>query len=810
MHLNKLIMRNFKKFRRAEVEFQDGLTGIVGSNGTGKSTIVEAIAWALYGNRASSIKRDFIRNAHGGESDPVEVRLTLSLGKQELVIFRAMKGKGLMPEAVLILDGQRIAAGTKEVDLRLEEILKISYQDFMKTFYARQKDLDNLLKEGGVGKREYLLKLLGLDDIKEQAIEEIKSDRASLEEQKSRLAGALAEVGDVSARLESAAGEILAAEKGREEAERRWANLQDEVEKKRTELEAMAEKRRQQGLLAERAKGLEATDRELNETIRAAEKRLLEIAVSKKRLSEIQPMLERLACILDRLEILQPKRVVYEETARSIAREEAAMQGEKKALAESRRSLLDLGRDAAMLEELRPREDEHTQLQGRLLALEGLRDRHNEMRSRLKEEAVREQAIDFNLSRTRTLIGDLHKALARRGEIASCRKEETRFKIELAELSRQRQLQTDLDGLLARKRGQEEHLARLKSEAGKARRDLEALGNIEEREAQLRRQDRDLDQLGGELNRVLSDLRGNYKIQELTLAEAERSIKKVTALGAEGLCPTCERPLEGQRDLLIKKYEASAAKAGVELKKLAARVASQKELIEGATKSRSNLARAFDELNAQKSRRSALQADLKSLALQMHESQTEINEISAGIEGLGTVSFDTVKLEKAETALKALAPLVLEYAGLCLRLEDLPGLEVEIDRLQSDQAALKERQGQLVRQIEALGYKESDYIEARKRQVTLKPLHDRFLSLRERARQIPAIEERIKKQETEIVRLDKSLKALQDSQRDLGYNPHEYETLFKEKKDLAAAESEAQKIRVLIAGEIEIKERQAA
>ncbi len=62
MHLNKLVMRNFKKFRRAEVEFQDGLTGIVGSNGTGKSTIVEAIAWALYGNRASSIKRDFIRN----------------------------------------------------------------------------------------------------------------------------------------------------------------------------------------------------------------------------------------------------------------------------------------------------------------------------------------------------------------------------------------------------------------------------------------------------------------------------------------------------------------------------------------------------------------------------------------------------------------------------------------------------------------------------------------------------------------------------------------------------------------------------
>lgn len=149
MHLNKLFMRNFKKFRRAEVEFQDGLTGIVGGNGSGKSTIVEAIAWSLYGSRASSIKKDFIRNSLAGEGDPVEVKLSLSLGKRELEIYRSMKGKNMIPEASLLLDGQRIAAGTKEVDQRLEDILKISYQDFMKTFYARQKDLDNLLKEGG-------------------------------------------------------------------------------------------------------------------------------------------------------------------------------------------------------------------------------------------------------------------------------------------------------------------------------------------------------------------------------------------------------------------------------------------------------------------------------------------------------------------------------------------------------------------------------------------------------------------------------------------------------------------------------------
>jgi len=810
MHLNKLVMKNFKKFRHAELEFSDGLTGIVGSNGSGKSTIVEAIAWALYGNRASAIKRDFIRNARARESDAVETRLTLSLGKQELVIYRAMKGKGLMAEAFLVLDGLRIATGSKEVDTRLEEILKISYQDFMKTFYARQKDLDNLLKEGGMGKREYLLKLLGLEDIKENAIMQIKANRDSLEEQKSWLAGALAETGDVEARLENASLEILSGEKGLQEADKSRSRLQEAGEKRRQELEAMAEKMRRHGLLVERIKGQEIADKELKETAKAEELRLFEIDACKKRLSDLQPMLERLAGIRDRLEILRPKREVYEETARHAAAQDAALQGEKKAFAESQRRLLELDKDAAMREELLPREEEHTTLQASLLALEALRDKHNEMQARQKEEAVREQAIGANLSRTKTLIDDLHKSRARQKEIASCQEEEKRCKSELAEQVLQRELQKELDGLLARNNAQEERLARLRSEAAKARAEMEPLQVIEEKEALLRRQDKDLDQLVSELALLLADLRGSYKVEELALAEAERSIKRVMVLGAEGLCPTCERPLQGQRDLLIKKYENSATVAKAEREKLAGIIAAQTEKMEGATRSRSNLRRAFDELNAQKSRRSALQADLRNLALQMHESQTEQKDISTRIEGLGTVSFASGKLEKVEAALKALGPLVLEYAGLSLRLEGLPGLENEIAQREKELAAIKERQEKLKLQIEALGYAESDYLEARKRETYLKPRHDRFLQLSERAAQIPVLRERIKRQEQEIERLDLELKALHLSQKDLGYHPQEYEALSAEKKDLGAMEKEAQKIRLLVAGEIEAGERLAA
>ena len=202
MQLVSLSMRNFKKYRHADLEFQNGLIGIVGSNGAGKSTIVDAIAWALYGSKASTIKRELIKNAYARENEPVVVKLGININNQDYIIYRAMKGKGLSPEAKLFSGTKIIAVGSREVDQKIEEILRISFDDFMKTFYARQKDLDNLLKEGGIGKREYLLKLLGLEDIRESAIEKIKSDQSGLNDQKNRLSGALEQIGDVDKHIE--------------------------------------------------------------------------------------------------------------------------------------------------------------------------------------------------------------------------------------------------------------------------------------------------------------------------------------------------------------------------------------------------------------------------------------------------------------------------------------------------------------------------------------------------------------------------------------------------------------------------------
>jgi len=46
--LISLTLHNYRKFQHAEINFPDGITAIIGNNGSGKSTIIEAIGWAIY------------------------------------------------------------------------------------------------------------------------------------------------------------------------------------------------------------------------------------------------------------------------------------------------------------------------------------------------------------------------------------------------------------------------------------------------------------------------------------------------------------------------------------------------------------------------------------------------------------------------------------------------------------------------------------------------------------------------------------------------------------------------------------------
>jgi len=807
MHLNRLILRNFKKYRRAEIEFQDGLTGIVGSNGSGKSTVVEAIAWALYGNKASIIKRELIKNSLAGESESVEVSLSLQIGRNELTIIRRMKGKSLTPEAILAIDGSRVAMGSREVDLRLEDLLKISFSDFMKTFYARQKDLDNLLREGGTGKREYLLKLLGLDEIKERAIEHIKNDIRSIEDQRNKISGALAEIRDIEKKIEETSLEIRQASARANAAKEREAAMSKAAEEKRRELDFQAEKKQSHDLISERIAGLEASISEKSGAALAEERRLKDIERSKSLLSELEPRLMRLETIKACLDSLEPKRKAYDELNGRLIRTRAELDGASRVLDEYRQRLLALERDKKALLEIEPQEQEYRELSDSFSRLEEIRDRYTDLQNRLKGERIREGSLHDNLTRANEAIAQLRDARKRIEELQPLVERHSLLQMELGEANRQRELQKEMDALLQRRRDLQSRHQRLMDGLSGVQEELSALGDLEAREADLRRQDLELDGLQSELLDAISDLKSNLGIQESRRNEAKKNLARARGLGEEGSCPTCERPLGEHCIHLIQKYELALSGAEEQIASKKLEILAQTDRLSGVTTSRSMLKKSFDEVNALKRKRAELMTEGRGLRAQADEIDSELKANQASIKALGEVRFDPAVLAGIQEALETLAPLIEELRRLQSRAEDLPKREAEAEALAGEMLMVTKRAKSLAEEILALGYNEAQYAKEKRRLSELKSSHEKFASLSARTREMPDLERRVEDQKAALDKISLARADLDRSIADLGFDPAEYERQMAERKDLARAEESASRIRISIASEPEIIER---
>lgn len=180
MILNTLSLSNYKQYSHLELDFREGLVGIIGKNGAGKSTLFEAILFCLFGKEEGN--KAHVRSAFADPKAVVELVLCFSIGEIQYKVKREFRGKALAVGAELYKNDQLVAKGVSPVNDELVNILHMERDAFKRSVFSGQKELSELSDATGEVRKKMVRRMLGLDTLDDVQIR-INTDLRDLNSQ---------------------------------------------------------------------------------------------------------------------------------------------------------------------------------------------------------------------------------------------------------------------------------------------------------------------------------------------------------------------------------------------------------------------------------------------------------------------------------------------------------------------------------------------------------------------------------------------------------------------------------------------------
>jgi exonuclease SbcC len=146
----------------------NGLYLITGETGAGKTTIFDAISFALFG-WASGKTRDksqMLRSDFAKEKTKTCVELEFSSSNKHYKIKRTIKEKG--QEAALILpDGKLLSGSSRSIDSKIAEIVGLDREQFAQIVMIAQNDFLCFLQSGTDERLKILRRIFGTEALKQ-------------------------------------------------------------------------------------------------------------------------------------------------------------------------------------------------------------------------------------------------------------------------------------------------------------------------------------------------------------------------------------------------------------------------------------------------------------------------------------------------------------------------------------------------------------------------------------------------------------------------------------------------------------------
>ncbi|MEZ0323890.1 MAG: SMC family ATPase [Hydrogenothermaceae bacterium] len=160
MILKKLTLRNFLIHSDSEIEFNPvGITAIIGENGSGKSSIIEAIQFALFGSSSKGNKKDLIK--WGKKEALVELEFENSLGlfKIARTISYNDSGSSMLCKYE---KGQFIQYYQKNLNKEIPKIIGLTLKTFRTAAVVKQGEIEGLINKKPSEREKIMEELLGI------------------------------------------------------------------------------------------------------------------------------------------------------------------------------------------------------------------------------------------------------------------------------------------------------------------------------------------------------------------------------------------------------------------------------------------------------------------------------------------------------------------------------------------------------------------------------------------------------------------------------------------------------------------------
>jgi len=268
MRFSRLRLSNFKPYGDVDVQFRDGVTVIHGLNGSGKSSLLEACFFALYGSKAlSGTLGDVIRN--GEEEASIELWFTHE-GVDYRIERQLRRSGDRVSTSKCVLEGDDGSGepvsrdGARAVRTFVTDLLRMDAEAFVNCAYVRQGEVNKLINATPQLRQDMiddLLQLgmletyrdragearLGVDDVLKDARGSLKQVDSQIEAKESqnlhaKLNSLESDLGDVEEEIDHFEDQQREAESTLEDAESTLAEYEDnraEIGELETEIEEL-------------------------------------------------------------------------------------------------------------------------------------------------------------------------------------------------------------------------------------------------------------------------------------------------------------------------------------------------------------------------------------------------------------------------------------------------------------------------------------------------------------------------------------------------------------------------------------------